>query len=235
MDSLDITDIIFENSDFYTFGSDYMLFEDFFNNFLINRLEDYKKFNNSACEDKNKICSIVDNIYFDKTIKNNDDINEYKIDDNIIDSFLKIKNIIIYDRKRDDFGNVIKNNYIIDRYTKWYQIYENENYINYYNSNIMRFPFNSFFQNILMVPNPSNIENDISYNENESVDNNDINNIVNSILNDNIDNDNIDNDNIDNDLDLIKNNDIIHININRSDLNLNDIDNISCKIVIFFN
>ena len=208
--NIEKTDIIFENNDFYTFGSDYMLFEDFFNNFLINRLEDYKKFNNFEDEDKNKVCSIVDNIYFDTSIKNNDDINEYKINDIIIDSFLKIKNIIIYDRKRDDLGNVIKDNYIIDRYTKWYQIYENENYINYYNSNIARFPFNSFFQNILRVPNQPNIENEINDNENETGDDN---NIVNSIINDNIDND----------LDQIKNND--SNNINNDNLNLNNIDN----------
>jgi hypothetical protein len=213
--NIEKTDIIFENNDFYTFGSDYMLFEDFFNNFLINRIEAYKKFNNSEDDDKNKIFSIVDNIYFNVSIKNNDDINKYKIDDNIIDSFLKIKNIIIYDRKRDDLGNVIKNNYIIDRYTKWYQIYENENYINYYNSNIMRFPFNSFLQNILRVHNPSNVENEISDNENETIDNNDVNNIVNSIINDNIDND----------LDQIKSNDISNININHANLNLDDIDN----------
>jgi len=176
--NIEKTDIIFENNDIFTFGSDSMLFDNYFSDFLTNRLENYKKIHNNESEKKNiiknKICSIADNIYFDEYSKNNDDINKNKIDDNIkIESFLKIKNIIIYDRKRDNYGNVIKNNYIIDLYTKWYQIYENENYINYlnnYNSNIQRFSFNSFFENILRIP--ININNRTNIINNNYEDNN---------------------------------------------------------------
>ena len=41
---------------------------------------------------------------------------------------------IIYDRKRDELGNVIKENIIIDNYNKWYQSYQNELYINNFNN-----------------------------------------------------------------------------------------------------
>jgi hypothetical protein len=246
--NIEKTDIIFDNDDFYTIGGNNILFDDTFSNFLIKRLDYYKKLNinceiNEHSKDSNKfvsrfiksnnktnykIYSICDNVYFDESIKNNYDKNEIidlpnhlestkehinpiqeipgetlvnidtfaipqvvgqcerikssnesllkedsnifsEIDISLIDPFLKIRNIIIYDRKRDGLGNVIKDNYIIDRYTKWYQNYENENYINYirnYNSNIIRFPFNSLLQNILT--NPLNI-NDNEENENNEI------------------------------------------------------------------
>lgn len=40
-----------------------------------------------------------------------------------------IKEIVIHDRKRDENGNVIKDNIYIDSYNKWFQLEENENYI----------------------------------------------------------------------------------------------------------
>ena len=70
-----------------------------------------------------------------------------------IDNF-KIK---INDRNRDINGNVIKNNYIIDRYNTWYQNYENENYINNINNvnlsnnNMLRLPLSTLLQNILRI------------------------------------------------------------------------------------
>ena len=52
---------------------------------------------------------------------------------------------IIYDRKRDELGNVIKENIIIDNYNKWYQSYQNELYIHSFNNqnNINLFNINS--------------------------------------------------------------------------------------------
>jgi hypothetical protein len=74
-----------------------------------------------------------------------------------------IEEIIIYDRKRDEFDNVIKENYIIDRYNKWYQIYENENYINYMNQpqNIFQNmnQFQSIFQNMNQIQNMNHLQN----------------------------------------------------------------------------
>lgn len=81
--------------------------------------------------------------------------------------------IIIYDRKRDENGNVIKENKIIDKYNKWYQNQETENYINYLNDesnisnrNIIRYPLNSLLTNILGSSNiyNENIRNNLSHN-----------------------------------------------------------------------
>jgi hypothetical protein len=278
--NIEKTDIIFDNDDFYTIGSDNILFDDTFNNFLIKRLDYYKKLNINCeinessehydkfvsrfTETKNKnnykIYSICDNVYFDESVKNEiidlpnyvestkehinlnqeisrgtalnidtfaipnvggqcerlessndsslkEDKNIFsEIDINLIDSFLKIRNIIIYDRKRDEAGNVIKDNYIIDRYTKWYQNYENENYINYiknYNSNIIRFPFNSLLQNILTSP--------LNIDENEENENNENNEIKDDIESDTIDQ------NINNEIDLeLSNNENIFNSIENS-------------------
>jgi E3 ubiquitin-protein ligase RNF115/126 len=74
----------------------------------------------------------------------------------ITNNYIIVK-IIIHDRKRDKDGNVIKNNYIIDRYNKWYQINEDENYINNINNSnmnrhILRFPLTTLLTSILNVP-----------------------------------------------------------------------------------
>jgi hypothetical protein len=87
-----------------------------------------------------------------------------------------ILKIIIHERKRDENGNVIKDNNIIDRYNKWYQINEDENYINYINNStsnlnrhIIRFPLTTLLTNILRVPiNELIPENDIPEENNEN-------------------------------------------------------------------
>ena len=80
--------------------------------------------------------------------------------------------IIIHDRKRDENGNVIKENKIIDKYNKWYQNQETENYINYLNDksnisnrNIIRYPLDSLLTNILRINN-GNIRHNLSHNLN---------------------------------------------------------------------
>ena len=60
--------------------------------------------------------------------------------------------IIINDRKRDINGNVIKNNYIIERYNKWYQKYENEKFENEHTKHFIRFPISSLLETILRIP-----------------------------------------------------------------------------------
>ena len=80
-----------------------------------------------------------------------------------------LKSFIIYDRKRDDLGNVIKNNYIIDRYNTWFQ----SNEINIENISIIRHPINNLLQNIFNIS--SNIplfnEGNININHEHSLDN----------------------------------------------------------------
>jgi hypothetical protein len=56
---------------------------------------------------------------FSETILENDDY------------LLQIDKFIVYDRKRDEHGNVIKNNIIIDNYNKWFQENENQKYLSY--------------------------------------------------------------------------------------------------------
>ena len=96
-----------------------------------------------------------------------------------------IEKIIIYDRKRDEYGNVIKKNDIIDKYNTWFQDYENENYINFINNqngykhnnsnrNIIQFPIDSLLNNILRMPTYMNYHNEIinrSNNEETTINN----------------------------------------------------------------
>ena len=69
-----------------------------------------------------------------------------------------IEKIIINDRIRDVNGNVIKENNTIEKYNKWFQLNENENFINnvynppHENSHLIRYPITSFLDNILRVP-----------------------------------------------------------------------------------
>jgi hypothetical protein len=69
-----------------------------------------------------------------------------------------IEKIIINDRIRDVNGNVIKGNNTIEKYNKWFQLNENENFINnvynppHENSHLIRYPITSFLDNILRVP-----------------------------------------------------------------------------------
>jgi hypothetical protein len=111
-----------------------------------------------------------------------------------------IENIIIYDRKRDLNGNVIKNNIIIDRYVKWNNEFEN-NILNsnFYSSvqrdpiynpasnsnrnrHIIRYPLDSLLSNILNISynnlnydiNPAQVNNNVEVRnyEQEMEDNN---------------------------------------------------------------
>jgi hypothetical protein len=69
-----------------------------------------------------------------------------------------IDKIIINDRIRDPNGNVIKENNTIEKYNKWFQLNESENFINYIynppneNSHLIRYPITSFLDNILRIP-----------------------------------------------------------------------------------
>jgi hypothetical protein len=58
-----------------------------------------------------------------------------------------LKKFIVYDRKRDELDNVIKNNYIIDRYNQWFQ----SNEITIENTNIIRYPINNLLHNIFNI------------------------------------------------------------------------------------
>jgi hypothetical protein len=93
-----------------------------------------------------------------------------------------IEKIIINDRKRDECGNVIKKNDIIDKYNIWFQDYENENYINFINSqngynrnnssrNIIQFPIDSLLNNILRSPLYTNYRNELVSRSNDDNDN----------------------------------------------------------------
>jgi hypothetical protein len=89
-----------------------------------------------------------------------DFLNDYdkkfsEIDENNDDNKDKLYSFYIYDRKRDEYGNVIKNNIIIERFGLWFQENENEIYMNNLNnlqsslsSSILRFPLNSILTNI---------------------------------------------------------------------------------------
>lgn len=112
-------------------------------------------------------------------------IDEFKFEETLENSLQKIdktpeliQKIIIYDRKRDEHGNVIKKNEIIDKYNEWYQDYENENYLNFINNqngyirnnsnrNIIQFPIDSLLNNILRMPLYRNYNNETVNNNNE--------------------------------------------------------------------
>ena len=92
--------------------------------------------------DNNNYIIGSDDFLFEETLeKSLEKINKNKED---------IEKIIIIDRKRDETGNVIKDNNIIENYNKWYLQYENENYINFINNQGGHFQNNpnGYFQNI---------------------------------------------------------------------------------------
>ena len=93
-----------------------------------------------------------------------------------------IEKIIINDRIRDINGNVIKGNNTIEKYNKWFQHNENENFINnvynppHENSHLTRYPITSFLDNILRVPLISQLDSlsneyNILYNEFDTLSN----------------------------------------------------------------
>lgn len=90
-------------------------------------------------------------------IKNN-------VDDETINYLEQIDKFIVYDRKRDEKGNVIKNNIIIDNYNTWFQENENQKYLSQttayntnQNNNIISL-FSNIFENSLL-----NHQNDNDY------------------------------------------------------------------------
>lgn len=85
-----------------------------------------------------------DDMQFDEILKNFMDKNNYEEKN--------IDKLIVYDRKRDILGNVLKTNYVIDKYNEWYTNNEEINY----NSHIIRFPIETILQNILRIPTFNN-------------------------------------------------------------------------------
>jgi hypothetical protein len=101
-------------------------------------------------------------------IKSN--IDEIKNDDYLA----QIDKFIVYDRKRDEKGNVIKNNIIIDNYNNWFQENENQKYINYSSSSSSFIPQNnniiSLFSNIF-ESSLSNYTQNINLDDNQYINN----------------------------------------------------------------
>ena len=97
-------------------------------------------------------------------IKNN--IDEITNNDETINYLSQIDKFTIYDRKRDEKGNVIKNNIIIDNYNTWFEENENLKYLSqsniynqptYQNNNIISL-FSNIFENSIL-----NYQNDNEY------------------------------------------------------------------------
>ena len=85
-----------------------------------------------------------------------------------LEDFLKendytgVEKIIIYDRRRDENGNVVKDNKIIENYNKWYQLKEDEEFVQTFkttNTGISVNPFLSMFNNILQTSLQSSMQN----------------------------------------------------------------------------
>lgn len=98
-------------------------------------------------------------------IKNN--VDEVTNNDDTINYLLEIDKFTVYDRKRDEKGNVIKNNIIIDNYNNWFQENENLKYLNqssvynqptYQNNNNIISLFSNIFENSIL-----NYQNDSEY------------------------------------------------------------------------
>ena len=130
-----------------------------------------------------------DDLSFHSILK--DFLDKYNLNEN------DIEELIIYDRKRDENGNVIKENIIINKYNEWFINNENENYLNYIqnnnniynnfennNSHIIRFPIDVILENILRMP-----FNNIQNNEQNNIVNRQYTNQQNYIINNNQQND----------------------------------------------
>jgi hypothetical protein len=164
------------NKNTYNFGSDDMLFSLTFEDFLKNL---------DKSEDSFKNLNKSEDSYLDKSedsFKNLDKSEDsLKNLDKSEDSFKNLDksedvhySIVLYDRLRDNNGNVIKDNITIENYNKWYTNNESENFIEYGdNRHIIRFPLNTVLNNIF---NTSNLNQ-----EEEEYDNMPINNINNII------------------------------------------------------
>jgi hypothetical protein len=105
-------------------------------------------------------------------IKNN--VDEITLSENYL---TQIDKFIVYDRKRDEKGNVIKNNIIIDNYNNWFQENENQKYL----SQTSVYNTQSIYQNNNIISLFSNIfENPIL---NTQIDDNYINNLFRNYIN----------------------------------------------------
>ena len=102
-------------------------------------------------------------------IKNNvEEITPSTTDDNYLE---QIDKFIVYDRKRDEKGNVIKNNIIIDNYNTWFKENENLKYLNqsqyntnqstHQNNNIISLFSNIFEQSLLNHQSDNNYINSL--------------------------------------------------------------------------
>lgn len=122
--------------------------------------------NDVSCDIESKYILGSDDLPFDNFLNiylENEEQKEEK-------KYGNLKSFIIYDRKRDDLGNVIKNNYIIDRYNQWFQ----SNEINIENISIIRHPINNLLQNIFNISSnniPLFNEGNININSEHSLDN----------------------------------------------------------------
>jgi len=85
------------------------------------------------------------------------------------DYLTQIDKFIVYDRKRDENGNVIKNNLIIDNYNTWFNENENQKYLNYSSSSYTHL-YNNDNNNIISLF--SNIFNNELSNRNINLDDN---------------------------------------------------------------
>ena len=121
-------------------------------------------------------------------------VDEITIPDNETINYLeKIDKFIVYDRKRDEKGNVIKNNIIIDNYNIWFEENENQKYLSQtsvyndqsmnQNNNIISL-FTNIFENSLLNHQNNNdyinnlFRNYINNTDNNNTDNNNTGNIT---------------------------------------------------------
>jgi hypothetical protein len=78
--------------------------------------------------------------------------------DLFLENLENYKNLIldfkIYDRKRDEKGNVIKDNYIIDRFNEWFIKNESDNYMNNYMDNYNNYNTNNINTNNILMGGP---------------------------------------------------------------------------------
>jgi hypothetical protein len=170
--NIEYTEIIINNNS-YILGNNDFLFEDTFEKSIKLIISKIKSNNYKSLE--NLSITRFDEIRSDEEKNSSVQIKDNMIPENLENNQIcKNIRIIIYDRKRDSNGNVIKENEIINKYNKWYQYNETETYINnlnntsnFQNRNIIRYPLNSLLSSILSINLPTgNREERIIPNEN---------------------------------------------------------------------
>jgi hypothetical protein len=195
-------------------GMNNCLYSTSFKDFIIKYIEKYTKLINDSNSNIDSILSQIDNIF--------------------------IIEIITYDRKRDQYGNVIKENLIINKYNEWFNQYENEKYLNtnfHFNNdnstnginNIIRFPFSNILNNIFRYSiniNNNEINSDNNeINNNENTNNNEINNNENTNNNEinSYNNENTNNNEINNNENTNNNDNDNEINSDNNEVNYNEL------------